>query len=161
MLTSVDPPLDGAVVLLEHVVQIWHRSMPAILGENAFSFELRDGGRIRGVAVGVDHSRRRMICSAERFGKKALGCGRVLLGREKEVEGGAGGIHRPVKITPLAFHPDVGLVHPPTVVGRFEPRAQTSFQFRRVTLECLGLDRRPRSMLLLELPTWRAKYYAK
>ena len=27
--------------------------MPAILGESAFGFELRDGGRIRGVAVGV------------------------------------------------------------------------------------------------------------
>jgi trehalose/maltose transport system substrate-binding protein len=113
MLTSVDPPLDGAVVLLEHVVQIWHRSMPAILGKSAFGFELRDGGRIRGVAVGVDHSRRRMVCSAERFGKKALGCGRVLLGGEKEVEGGAAGIHRPVEITPLAFYPDVGLVHTP------------------------------------------------
>ena len=73
MLTGVDPPLDGAVVLLEHVVQIWHRSMPPILGESAFGFELRDGERIRGVAVGVDHSRRRMVCSAERFDKKALG----------------------------------------------------------------------------------------
>ncbi len=34
MLTGVDPSLDGAVVLL-HVVQIWHRPMPAILGESA------------------------------------------------------------------------------------------------------------------------------
>src|SRR5208337_3194892 len=117
MLASIDPPLDGAVVLLEDVVQIWHRSMPAILGESAFGFELRDGGRIRGVPVGVDHSRRRMVCSAERFGKKALGCGRVLFGAEKEVEGGAAGIHRPVEITPLAFYPDVGLVHTPAVVG--------------------------------------------
>src|ERR1700751_4148654 len=116
MLTGVDPPLDGAVVLLEHVVQIWHRPMPAILGQSAFSFELRDGGRIRGVAVGVDDSRRRMICSAERSGEKALGCGRVLLGGEKEVEGGAGGNHRPVKIAPVAFYPDVGLVHAPAVV---------------------------------------------
>src|ERR1700757_5395387 len=57
MLTGVDPPLDGAVVLLEHVVQIWHRPMPAILGESTFGFELRDGGRVRGVAVGGDHPR--------------------------------------------------------------------------------------------------------
>ena len=49
MLTRVDPTLDGAVVLLEHVVQIRHWPMPAILGESAFGFELRDGGRIRGV----------------------------------------------------------------------------------------------------------------
>jgi hypothetical protein len=61
--------------------------MPAILGESAFGFELRDGGRIRGVAVGVDHSRRRMVCSAERFGKKALGCGRVLLGSREGSRG--------------------------------------------------------------------------
>ena len=55
MLTGVDQPLDGAGVLLEHVLQIWHRPMPAILGESAFGIELRDGGRIHGVAVGVDH----------------------------------------------------------------------------------------------------------
>jgi len=55
--------------------------------------------------------------SAERFGKKALGSGRVLPGEEKEVEDGAAGIHRPVEITPLAFYPDVGLVHTPAVVG--------------------------------------------
>jgi hypothetical protein len=67
MLTGVDPPLDGVMVLLEHVVQIWHRPMQAILGEIAFGFELRDGGRIRGVAVGVDHPRRGMVRSAQRF----------------------------------------------------------------------------------------------
>jgi hypothetical protein len=41
--------------------------MPAILGESAFGFELRDGGLIRGVAVGVDHPRRGMVRSAQRF----------------------------------------------------------------------------------------------
>jgi hypothetical protein len=35
---------DCAVVLLEHVVQIWHWPMPAILGQIAFGLELRDGG---------------------------------------------------------------------------------------------------------------------
>ena len=82
MLTGVDPPLDGAVILLEHVVQIWHRPMPAILGESAFGFELPDGGRIRGVAVGVDHPRRGMVLLSQCFGQEALCCGRVLLGRE-------------------------------------------------------------------------------
>jgi hypothetical protein len=72
MLTGVDPPLDGAVVLLERVVQIWHRPMPAILGKSAFGFELRDGGRIRGVAVGVDHPRSGMVRSAQRFCEKRL-----------------------------------------------------------------------------------------
>jgi hypothetical protein len=34
--------LDRAMVLFEHVIQIWHRPMPAILGQ-IFGFELRDG----------------------------------------------------------------------------------------------------------------------
>jgi hypothetical protein len=63
--------------------------MPAILGQIAFGFELRDGGRIRGMAVGVDHPRRGMVRSAKRFGEKAPSRGPVLSGREKEVEAGA------------------------------------------------------------------------
>ena len=82
MLTGVDPPLDGAVVLLEHVVQIWHRSMRAFLRESAFGFELRDGVRIRGVAVGVDHPRRRMVRSTQRFCEKALAASASCLARE-------------------------------------------------------------------------------
>jgi predicted nucleic acid-binding protein len=46
MLTGVDPPLDGAVVLLKHVIQMRHWPMPAILGQIAFGFELRNGGRM-------------------------------------------------------------------------------------------------------------------
>jgi hypothetical protein len=61
MLTRVDPPLYGAMFLLEHVVQIWHRPIPAILGEAAFGFELRDARRIRGVAVGVDYPRQATV----------------------------------------------------------------------------------------------------
>ena len=117
MLTGVDPPLNGAVVLLEHVVQIWHRPMPAILGESAFGFELRDGGRIRGVAVGVDDSWRRMVRTAQRFYEKALGRDRVLLSREEKIQGRSARVHRPVEVTPLAFHPDVRLVQAPAVIG--------------------------------------------
>ena len=123
MLTGVDPPLDGAVVLLEHVVQIWRRPMPTILGQITFAFELRNGGRIRGMAVGVDHPRCGMVRSAQRFGEKALSRGCVLLGREKEIEGSAGGIHRPIQVTPLAFHPDIRLVHAPTVISGLQVAA--------------------------------------
>ena len=130
MLTRVDSSLDCAVVLFQNVIQVRHWSMPAIPLKGPFGFESHDRGRVRAVTVGVDDSRSRMVCSAERFGKKALGRGRVLLGREKEVEGGAGRIHRPVKVTPLAFYPDVRLVNAPAVGARFEPRAQTSFHFR-------------------------------
>jgi hypothetical protein len=55
-------------------------SMPAFLGESVFGFELRDGVRIRGVAVRVDHPRRRMVRSTQRVCEKALSRGRVLLG---------------------------------------------------------------------------------
>jgi hypothetical protein len=47
--------------------------MPAFLGESAFGFELRDGGRIRGVAVGVDHPRRRMSRSSAEFASNGAG----------------------------------------------------------------------------------------
>ena len=43
MLTGVDPPFNGTVVLLEHVIQIRHWPMPAILSQIAFGFELHDG----------------------------------------------------------------------------------------------------------------------
>src|ERR1700722_6990546 len=35
---------------------------------------------------------------------------------------------------PLALNPDVGLIHPPTVVGRSEPRSQSALNFWGVTL---------------------------
>ena len=69
MLASMHPALDGAVILLEHVIRHW--PMPAILGQTAFGFELRDGGRIRGVAIGVDHSWSGMVRTAQRFEQKA------------------------------------------------------------------------------------------
>jgi len=123
MLTGVDPPLDCAVVLLEHVIQIRHWPMPAILGQIAFGFELRDGGRIRGVAVGVDDSWRRMVRTAQRFDEKALGRGRVLLSREEKIQGRSARIHRPVEVTPLAFHSNVRLVQAPAVIGELQVAA--------------------------------------
>src|ERR1700680_4028198 len=40
----------------------------------------------------------------------------------------------PYRLAPLALDPDVGLVRPPTVGGRFESPTQRSFHFRGVTL---------------------------
>jgi hypothetical protein len=45
--------------------------MPTIFGEIAFCFELRNGGRIRGVAVGVDHPRRGMVLLTRGFGPES------------------------------------------------------------------------------------------
>src|SRR5208282_1070566 len=82
MLTGADPALDRPMILFQYIVEILHRSMPAVLLQNTLGFELYDGWRVGGMLVGVDDSRRRMVCSAERFGKKALGRGRVLRLRE-------------------------------------------------------------------------------
>jgi hypothetical protein len=87
------------------------------------------------VTVGVDDARHGMVLPSQRFGQEALCCGRVLPGLEEKVEGHAGRIHRTIEIAPLALDPDVGLVYPPTVVGRFELRAQTSFQFWGISLD--------------------------
>jgi len=120
MLTGVDPPLDGAVVLLEPVVQIWHWPMPAILGENTFGFELRDGGRIRGVVVGVDDSWRGMVRTASAFTRKRLGRDRVLLSREEKIQGRSARVHRPVEVTPLPFTRTYVSSQAPAVIGGLE-----------------------------------------
>ena len=57
------------------------------------------------------------------------------MAERKEVEGGAGGIHRPIKVTPLAFHPDVRLVHAPAVIGGLQVRPSTPLQLGRVSLD--------------------------
>jgi hypothetical protein len=61
---GADPALDGAVILFQNVVEILHRSMPAILLQSLLVFSLHNRGRVSGIVVGVDDSRRRMVCSA-------------------------------------------------------------------------------------------------
>jgi hypothetical protein len=86
------------------------------------------------VTVGIDDARHGMVLPSQRFGQEAL-CRRcIAFGRKEKVEGRAGRIHRTIQIAPLALDPDVGLVRPSTVGGRFESPAQTSFHFRGVTL---------------------------
>jgi hypothetical protein len=58
--------------------------MAAILGQTVFGFELRGGGRIRGVAFRIDDSWRWMVRTAQRFDEKALGRDLVLLSREEK-----------------------------------------------------------------------------
>src|SRR5260370_4240311 len=65
----------------------------------------------------------------------ALGRCCVAFSRQKEVDRRTAGVDSPVYIDPLALDPDVGFVHSPTVVGRSEPRAQTSFHFWGIPLD--------------------------
>src|SRR3979411_2361816 len=82
MLARAYPAFDRPMILFQNIVEILHGSMAAVFLQRSFGFESHDRGRVRAVTVGVDDSRRRMVCSGERFGQEALCCGRVLLGRE-------------------------------------------------------------------------------
>ena len=73
MLAGADPAFDGPVILFENIIEVLHRSMPAILLQSTFGFELHNRRRITGVLVGVDDPGRRMVLSAQRFGEEAFG----------------------------------------------------------------------------------------
>jgi hypothetical protein len=103
MLTRVDPAFDGPVILFQDVIEVLHRSVLAVLLQNTLVFELHNRRRVSGMLVGVDDSRHGMVLPSQRFGQKALCCGRVLLGREEKVEGRAGRIHRTIQVAPLAL----------------------------------------------------------
>ena len=122
------------MILFQDIVEILHRSVLAVLGESAFGFEPHDRRRVSGVPVGVNDARLGMVRTSQSFGQEALCCGRVLLGREEKVDRRTGRVHSTIQVAPLALDPNVGLVHPPTVVGRSEPRSQSAFHFRGVTL---------------------------
>ena len=96
MLARLDPAFDGPVILFKDIVEVLRRSMPAVLLQSALGFELRDGWRIRGVLVGINDPRRRMVLSAQRFGEEAFGGRCIAFSREKEVNRRTGGVDSPV-----------------------------------------------------------------
>ena len=111
-MTRAHPALDGAVILFQDVIEVLHRSALAALLQITLVFELHNRRRASGMLVGVDASRHRIVCSAERFGQKALGSCFIAFGREQEVDRRTGGIHRAIQIHPLALDPDVGQSRP-------------------------------------------------
>ena len=96
MLACTHPAFVGSVILFQDVIEILHRSMSAVLFQCTFDFELRNRRRITGVLVGVDEPRRRMVRSAQGFGKKALRRCCVAFGRQKEVDRRTGEVDSPV-----------------------------------------------------------------
>src|SRR5271167_2847523 len=70
MLACAYPALDRPMILFQNVVEILHRSMPAILLESLLGFEPHDRRWITGVLVGVDDPRRRMVLSAKALARK-------------------------------------------------------------------------------------------
>ena len=80
------PAFDGPVILFQNIIEVLHRSMPAILLQRLLGFEPHDGRWITGVLVGVDYTRRRMILSAQGFDEKTFGRCCIAFSREKEVD---------------------------------------------------------------------------
>src|SRR5271157_4305706 len=54
MLACAHPAFDGPVILFQNIIEVLHRSMPAILHQSTREFEPHDGRWITGVLVGVD-----------------------------------------------------------------------------------------------------------
>src|SRR5260370_31542414 len=63
MLACAHPAFDGSVILFQNIIEVLHRSMPAILLQSALGFEPLDGWWITGVLIGIDYARRRMVLS--------------------------------------------------------------------------------------------------
>ena len=95
MLACAHPAFDGPVILFENIIEVLHRSMPAILLQSTHGFEPHDGWWITGVLVGVDYARRRMVFSAQGFAEKALSRCCVAFSREKKVDRRTAGIDSP------------------------------------------------------------------
>ena len=96
MLAGAHSALDRPMILFQDVIEILHRSMPAIILQSLLGFEPHDGRWITGVLVGVDHPRRRMVLSAQGLGQKALCRCCVAFRRQKEIDGCPGGVDSPL-----------------------------------------------------------------
>jgi hypothetical protein len=57
MLACAHPAFDGPVILFQNIIEVLHRSMPAILLQSLLGFKPHDGRRITGMLVGVDANR--------------------------------------------------------------------------------------------------------
>jgi hypothetical protein len=53
------------MILFQDVIEVLHRSVLAVLLQHTLGFELHNRRRVSGMLVGVDDSRRRMVCSVE------------------------------------------------------------------------------------------------
>src|ERR1700758_5507806 len=96
MLACAHPAFDGPVILFQNIIEVLHRSIPAILLQSTLGFEPLDGWWITGVLVGVDDPRRWMVLTAQGLGEKALSRYRVAFSREQEVDRRTAGVHGPV-----------------------------------------------------------------
>src|SRR5260370_42077492 len=84
MLACAHPAFDGSVILFQNIIEVLHRSMPAILLQSTLGLEPLDAWRITGALVGIYDPRRRMVLYAQGLCEKALSRCCVAFSRQKE-----------------------------------------------------------------------------
>jgi hypothetical protein len=117
-------PLDGSMVLFDHVLQIFHLpgdDVGAVLLVVAF-----DSGFIGLTAV--DGNGFGDAVTADRLRKKAQRRLCIPVLREQKVNGLTVRIYRPREITLLPLDPNMGLIHPPTDPDRALAAVECLFQ---------------------------------
>ena len=122
------------MILLQDVVQILDRSMPAAAAQSSFRFHCGNRRSVEARLISVDNPGLRMRWIAERHAEQAFGRGCIAQRRQQEVDGGTCGIDGPIEVTPSALHSNIGFIDAPGFVGRLEMAAQPLFQFGTVTL---------------------------
>jgi hypothetical protein len=73
LLLGIDPPFDGAMVLLDDVVQAGASSKAAAASQSAFLLQLLDHLWIRRIAVHINHSGAGMTDPCQGLAKELLG----------------------------------------------------------------------------------------
>ena len=76
------------MILLQDVVQILDRSMPAAPAQGSFRFHSSDRRAIEAALIGVDDAGLRMRRIAERLAEQAFGRRRIAQRRQQEVDSG-------------------------------------------------------------------------
>ena len=71
MLAYTHPAFDGPMILFQDVIKILHGGDVGSLLQNTLVFELYNRRRVRGMLVGVDDSRHRMVLPSQRFGSRS------------------------------------------------------------------------------------------
>ena len=77
-----DPSLDGAVILFDHVVEIFDRPVLTASRQYSLLLERLDGGWVARVLVRVDDAWYWVILASEHLLQEALGCDGVTLLRK-------------------------------------------------------------------------------
>jgi hypothetical protein len=156
----LDQPFDKAVVLFDQVVEVFHLPQFYAFRQNSSRFEVCNGFGVGSVLIDIYNtwgwfgyflclllerfSCRLLTCTGLRsrtagrlqgFAEKAFGGLGIPRRAQEKLERVPVGIDRSVEIRPGFSDFYIGLIYAPGVVGGFEVRSASFFQFR-----CIALD---------------------